>query len=271
MTRVLEIALKDSLFAWLADRASVEGVSEAEIVRRAIQRYREAPASPCWESSPPSPGLGGWHLEASSPSTPAPYALSPGEAPLDSERPIEVTIVAASPAPLRRRLTPPEGDIQAPLFQLAEKSEGRTAEPWVPSAPVLVTPCIASKKGGPREWCLSQTQLAAWEELFFDMDVTAVLKVAQGWLLSNHLKTFSGMKRFFFNWLVRAQNRGKYPKRATTRKESERPTLMQVYGFASWEEWEEKLRGYLTPEELEVDLESLGDLRRAWEARYGLG
>lgn len=272
MTRILEVALTGAASSWLADYACSQGVSEAEIVRRALQFYRD-PA--VWAGDAQGSNQeceGGWKTSSEEPRSFGRRALPPAmemEAPAEAE----VTVLSNSPAPCRRQLPPPAPPLetQVSLFPLARSPQGSPAEaPPFPS-PVLLTPCIPAKKGGQREWPLSQTQLAAWEELFFDMDVLAVLRVAQGWLLSNHLKTYSGMKRFFYGWLVRAQNRGRYAKRSAVRQVSKRPTLKEVYGFESWDAWEAKLRGCLTPEELEQDLESLAELRAAWENRYGVG
>ncbi len=151
------------------------------------------------------------------------------------------------------------------------------AEPAPPPSlpPLLLFPCVARRTGeGAPQWPLTDQLVAQWEETFPGMDVLGEARKAREWLLANHRKTYGGMRNFLLRWLCKAQNSGRFMRSARLggRRADSGPeprTLEEVYGFASWTEWEATLRKHFAGRELEQELAKLGEIRAGWEAKHG--
>jgi hypothetical protein len=142
---------------------------------------------------------------------------------------------------------------------------------------VLLFPCLADRRIGEAapQWPLTAELVAQWEETFPGMDIVGEARKAREWLLANHRKTYGGMRTFLLRWFCKAQNSGRFM-RSPARLASRRPvsgtaprTLEEVYGFASWDEWETTLRKHFKGRELEQELAKLGEIRARWEAKHG--
>jgi hypothetical protein len=139
---------------------------------------------------------------------------------------------------------------------------------------VLLFPCVASRRSGEAapQWPLTDRLVTQWEETFPGMDVVGEARKAREWLLANHRKTYAGMKIFLFRWLCKAQDSGRFMRRAAGRREAAASgprTLFEVYGFGSWSEWEATLHQHLAGQELDEELGKLAEIRARWEAKHG--
>lgn len=139
---------------------------------------------------------------------------------------------------------------------------------------MLLFPCVADRRTGEAapQWPLTAELLAQWEETFPGMDVLGEARRAREWLLSNHRKTYGGMRSFLFRWLSKALDSGRFLRRPARRQAAPGTgprTLEQVYGFASWAEWEATLREHFEDPELAEELARLGKIRAQWEAGRG--
>jgi hypothetical protein len=121
------------------------------------------------------------------------------------------------------------------------------------------------------QWPLPAALVAQWEETFPGMDVLGEARKAREWLLANHKKTYSGMRTFLLRWLCKAQDSGRFMRRAALPRSprAAAQSLEEVYGFASWEAWEATLRQCFAGPELAQELGRLAELRARWEAGHG--
>jgi hypothetical protein len=65
---------------------------------------------------------------------------------------------------------------------------------------------------GPKDWVLTDEQIAAWQADYPSLDVQQQCVMALNWVKVNHLKTARGMPRFLIGWLNRAVARGEVRK-----------------------------------------------------------
>jgi hypothetical protein len=289
--KMVKVRMAGFLLELLELEVAAEGVTAAEIVRRAVVLYfggrpvisnveesqkwpcqgpsealsepAAAPPSSSPPSSPPAPPLTPPSL-----SPPAQLARSSRRAaPAGPARP-------ARPAKTRSGALFPDAPPPGP-----PKLSGPPAPPAPPTPPdtpppLLLFPCVADRQTGEAapQWPLTAPLVAQWEETFPDMDILGEARKAREWLLANHRKTYGGMRKFLVRWFCTAQNSGRFMRRAGPRRSAAGPqarSLEDVYGFASWEEWQETLRQYCDAGELAGELAKLAMIRAEWEARHG--
>jgi hypothetical protein len=282
LRRALYVYLKDNPITPIAPTAPAAGPS------RALPGYvsdlfsDSAPGVPSFSppSSPPAPPLSPPSL-----SPPAPLADPIREpASADPAKPADIAADPGEPAESgdpADSANPPDNGLLFPALP-EPGATGSSASP----PPLLLFPCLPRRAGGPpQEWPLSAGQVAQWEETFPAMDVLGEARKARQWLLANHLKTLAGLKTFLFRWLCKAQDSGRFMRHDPGRSgrsggssgsggagalRSAAPrTLLDVYGFASWEEWEALLREHFEGADLDQEMGNLGKIREKWEARHG--
>ena len=152
--------------------------------------------------------------------------------------------------------------------------------------PVLWLPCRACRPGDPPSWGLAGEQIERWRVAFPGLDVLGEVRKAEAWLQANpgRWKSPRGIERFLFSWLERANDRGRFARfegaagRAGTgwspAVETPAPppkgSILEAYGFNSFEEWADRLRKDLAdePKELAKCLGELDEMKRRWEAKH---
>jgi hypothetical protein len=265
--KILKVGLGGDLLACLAAAAQREQVAETELVRRALWLYFGA-AGP----AEVRPAAGQAVL---------PLGSGPGAARKGPESGPRPAAAGGSP-PLSPLHSPHPPSLSPPLP--SEKQVG--ASPDGAAETVLAFPCIRQPGSGEPEWALTRRQIERWEAVFPDMDVLGEMRKAQEYqtLRPERRKTARGMPKFLFAWLTRGQDNGRYLRRpspaaaaGSAASAASAPgaagaaaTLLDEYGFESWEQWDAKLRDTLTGDTLDEALASLGKLRRRWdEGRRG--
>ena len=262
----LKIRLQGSL-AQLRERAvAFEGVTAAEIARRAILVYLQGipqVASGVESRKSPSAGTAGGQIGVD-------FGVDFGTSELPPP---------SSPPPS----SPPAPPLTPPSLSPPAGAAGGAASPVPPPPPssptlpppLLLFPCVAGRRGEGTEtqWPLTAALVAQWEESFPEMDVLGEARKARAWLLANHRKTYGGMKSFLVRWLLKAQDSGRFLRRAAGASPRAATaggagrSLEEVYGFASWEAWAETLRQCFTGAELDEALAQLAAKRARWEER----
>jgi hypothetical protein len=274
--KVLKIRLGSPLAEQLERAVATEGVTAGEIVRRALVLYfRENPVERA-ESSLVESVEGPWKGPGRAhggPAAPLPPSSPPPSSP---PAPPQTPPSLSPPAPSAAR--PAGSAAGAEPADPAGASGILFAEMAPPPAPpspppLLLFPCVADRRSRKaREWPLTADLMAQWEETFPGIDVLGEARKAREWLLANHLKTFGGMRIYLFRWLCKAQDSGRFMRRTAGPPRSSAPapgSLEDVYGFASWDEWEEALRQAFAGSELEQELARLAEIRAQWEAKDG--
>jgi hypothetical protein len=288
--KLVKVRVKGFLAQELDRNAEAEDVTTAEIIRRAMSHYflemalicnvagskerpfsapSAAPPSSPPPSSPPAPPLTPPSLSPPAPLVPPFGPAEPAE-PAEIGEPSEPALSGPAIADL------PVSDLPLPAppgdsgFLFAEAGP---AEPPAAPAPLLLFPCVADARSGrAAEWALTVELVAQWEETFPGMDVVGEARRAREWILANHRKTHGGMRSFLLRWLSKAQDSGRFMRRAAAARPAPGTgprTVMDIYGFASWEEWEAVLREHFKGRELDQELGNLAKIRTRWEEKHG--
>jgi hypothetical protein len=280
---LLAQSLGGSLAAvWDGGESAAEGEEELqkgpwEGPSRALEGPAAAPPSSPPPSCPPAP--------PESPPSVSPPALRARSSLQDA--PIEAVAVAkSSPAKRLAPAKPKPAKRLAPAEPPGEAAAiGLLFPPPPEGPPVLVFPCLPNRRGGPTEWALTADLVARWEVTFPGMDIVGEARKALEWVLAKQRKTYGGMRTYLFRWFCKAQDSGRFMRRAaggggagpgasvvSSAAGPPKPaadTLLAVYGFETWEEWRELLRQYFTGDELARELAKLGEIQAEWEAAHG--
>lgn len=107
-------------------------------------------------------------------------------------------------------LGPGPGPVPVPGPFICTETDEPSAVPKVTPEAVtalMTFPC----DGEPKEWALTSTLVAEWQESFPSLDVVGECRHALAWIRSkaSHRKTAAGMRRFLVGWFGRAQNTGR--------------------------------------------------------------
>jgi hypothetical protein len=99
----------------------------------------------------------------------------------------------------------------------AEAPESDSSAPAEPRAKLVDQFLIFPTVGKAAEWVLTNSQVAAWRQLFPHLDVEQECRAALAWVIANPAKrkTATGVARFLTAWLTRAQDSGRGAKSAT--------------------------------------------------------
>lgn len=99
-----------------------------------------------------------------------------------------------------------DSDSDLPPSEVCPEPLRVAAEPTPTELPVLIAPTTGS---GAKEWHLTPTKLAEYEQAFPTLDVLAALRAAVQWCRDNSAKrkTAKGMPAFCTNWLNSCVNR----------------------------------------------------------------
>ena len=282
IAKTVKIRLWGRAALQMAQAAAAERVAATEILRRAVQLYFSVyPVNPTVEECGGGPTEGSTYPLAG-PAAAPPSSPPPSSPPAPPLTPPSVSPPALSAAASRHAPAPGTNGLLFPeLGEPAEPEPATPAEPEpappVAPPPLLLFPCIRDRrtqqaKETKAEWPLPAGLVARWEEAFPGMDVLGEARKAREWVLAHHLKTYNGMRAFLFRWLSRAQNSGRFMRRAAGSSGAAGgtpPSLREAHGFASWEEWETTLRQYFTGPELDQEILNLAAIRAQWEARHG--